>query len=100
MRLGVILQEYRFLSIDQRRLFLDECCLYSLRLLTIQGSSDDLTFFQKLIMDNSSCCPPNTQQNLVWVQGSLERMWYRISRRQPMIRTLRFRIQDPFCVAG
>ncbi|CAH2014640.1 unnamed protein product [Acanthoscelides obtectus] len=33
------------------------------------------------MMDNSSCCPPNTQQNLVWVQGSLGRMWYRISKR-------------------
>ncbi|CAH2021524.1 unnamed protein product [Acanthoscelides obtectus] len=51
-------------------------------------------------MNNSSCCPPNTQQNLVGVQGSLGRMWYRISRRQPMIRTLRIRIQDPFFVAG
>ncbi|CAH2013218.1 unnamed protein product [Acanthoscelides obtectus] len=58
----------------------------------MQVSSDGLTPFQKLIMDNSSCCPPNTQQNLVWVQGSLERVWYRISRRQPMIRTLRSRI--------
>ncbi|CAH2006289.1 unnamed protein product [Acanthoscelides obtectus] len=67
MRHGVILQEYHFLPIDQRRLFQDECCLYSLKLLTIQVSSDG--FFQKLIMDNSSCCPPNTKQNLVRVQG-------------------------------
>ncbi|CAH1970059.1 unnamed protein product [Acanthoscelides obtectus] len=51
-------------------------------------------------MDSSSCCPPNTQQNLVWVQGGLVRMWYRISRRQPIIRTLRIQIQDPFFVAG
>ncbi|CAH1966784.1 unnamed protein product [Acanthoscelides obtectus] len=51
-------------------------------------------------MDKSSCCPPNTQQNLVWVQGSLWRVWYRISRRRPMIRTLRIRIQDPFFFAG
>ncbi|CAH1974060.1 unnamed protein product [Acanthoscelides obtectus] len=51
-------------------------------------------------MDNSSCCPPNKQHNLVWVQGSLGHVWYRISRRQPMIRTLRIRIQDPFFVAG
>ncbi|CAH2004658.1 unnamed protein product, partial [Acanthoscelides obtectus] len=58
---------------DQRSLFLDECCLYSLKLLTIQVSSDGLTPFQKPIMDNSSCWPPNTQQNLVWVQGSLAR---------------------------
>ncbi|CAH2005061.1 unnamed protein product [Acanthoscelides obtectus] len=93
-------QEYHFLPIDQRRLFLDECCLYSLKLLTIQVSSDGLTPFQKLIMNNSSCCPLNTQQNLVWVQGSLGRAWYRISRRQSMIRTLRIRIQDPFFVAG
>ncbi|CAH1983198.1 unnamed protein product [Acanthoscelides obtectus] len=50
-------------------------------------------------MDNSSCCPPNNK-NLVWVQGSLERVWYRISRRQPIIRTRRIRIQDPFFVAG
>ncbi|CAH2006718.1 unnamed protein product, partial [Acanthoscelides obtectus] len=64
-----------FLLIDQRRLFLDECCLYSLKLFTIQVSSDGLTPFQKLIMDNSSCCPPNTQQNLVWVQGSFGRVW-------------------------
>ncbi|CAH2004953.1 unnamed protein product, partial [Acanthoscelides obtectus] len=90
-------QEYQFLWIDQRRLLLDECCLYSLKLLTIQVSSDG---FQKLITDNSSCCPPNTQQNLVWLQGSLGRVWYRVSRRQPMIRTLRIRIQDPFFVAG
>ncbi|CAH1958732.1 unnamed protein product [Acanthoscelides obtectus] len=73
MRLDVILQEYHFLPIDQRMLFLDACCLYSLKLLTIQVISDGLTPFQKLIMDNSSCCPPNTQQNLVWVQGSLGR---------------------------
>ncbi|CAH1988704.1 unnamed protein product [Acanthoscelides obtectus] len=92
MRLGVILQEYHFLPIDQRRLFLDECCLYSLELLTIQVSSDGLTLFQKLIMDNSSCCPPNRQQNLVWAQGSLGGVWYCISRRQPMIGTLRIRI--------
>ncbi|CAH1990675.1 unnamed protein product, partial [Acanthoscelides obtectus] len=65
---------YHLLPIDQRRLFLDECCLYSLKLLTIQVSSDGLTPFQKLIMDNSSCCPPSTQQNLVWVLGSLGRM--------------------------
>ncbi|CAH2013785.1 unnamed protein product, partial [Acanthoscelides obtectus] len=65
---------YHFLPIDQRRLFL-ECCLYSLKLFTIQVSSDGLTPFQKLIKDNSSCCPPNTQQNLVWVQGSLGRVW-------------------------
>ncbi|CAH1981461.1 unnamed protein product, partial [Acanthoscelides obtectus] len=77
-----------------------ECCLYSLKLLTIQVSSDGLIPFQKLIMDNSSCCPPNTQQNVVWVQGSLGRVWYRISRRQPMILTLRIRIQDPFFVTG
>ncbi|CAH1965492.1 unnamed protein product [Acanthoscelides obtectus] len=82
------------------RTALDECCLYSLMLLTIQVSSDGLTPFQKLIMDNSSCCPPNTQQNLVWVQGSLGRVRYRISGRQPMIRTLRIRIQDLFFVAG
>ncbi|CAH1997409.1 unnamed protein product, partial [Acanthoscelides obtectus] len=88
-----------FLPIDQRRLFLDECCLYSLKLLTIQVSSDGLIHFQKLIMDNSGCCPPNTQQNLVWVQGSLGRVWYRISRRQPMIRTLKIPIQDQFFVA-
>ncbi|CAH1992540.1 unnamed protein product, partial [Acanthoscelides obtectus] len=50
-----------FLLIDQGRLSLDECCLYSLKLLTIQVSSDGLTPFQKLIMDNSSCCPSNTQ---------------------------------------
>ncbi|CAH1986391.1 unnamed protein product, partial [Acanthoscelides obtectus] len=81
-------------------LFLDESCLYSLKLLTKQASSDGLTPFQKLIMDNSSCCPPNTQQNPVWVQGSLGRVWYRMSRRQPMIRTLRIRTQDPFFVAG
>ncbi|CAH1984794.1 unnamed protein product [Acanthoscelides obtectus] len=43
MRLGVILQEYHFLPIDQRRLFLDECCLYWLELLTIQVSSYGLT---------------------------------------------------------
>ncbi|CAH1962523.1 unnamed protein product [Acanthoscelides obtectus] len=98
MRLGVILQEYHFLPIDQRRLFLDECCLYLLRLLKIQVSSYGLTPFQKL--DNSSCCLPNTQENLVWVQRSLGRVWYRISRRQPVIRTLRIRIQDPFLVAG
>ncbi|CAH2007306.1 unnamed protein product [Acanthoscelides obtectus] len=73
---------------------------YSLKLLTIQVSSYGLTPFQKLIMDNSSCSPPNTQQNLVWVQGSLGRVWYGISRRQPVIRTLRIRIQDPFFVAG
>ncbi|CAH2010822.1 unnamed protein product [Acanthoscelides obtectus] len=30
MRLGVILQGYHFLPIDQRRLFLDESYLYSL----------------------------------------------------------------------
>ncbi|CAH2016414.1 unnamed protein product, partial [Acanthoscelides obtectus] len=75
------------LPIDQRRLFLDECCLYSLKLPTIQVSSDSLTPFQKLIMNNSSCCPPNTQQNLVWVQGSLGRVDI-------------IRIQDPFFVAG
>ncbi|CAH1991510.1 unnamed protein product, partial [Acanthoscelides obtectus] len=46
-----------FLPIDQRRLLLDECCLYSLKLLTIQVSSEGLTPFQKLIMDNSSCRP-------------------------------------------
>ncbi|CAH1970204.1 unnamed protein product [Acanthoscelides obtectus] len=40
--------------IYQRRLFLDECCLYSLKLLTIQVSNDGLTPFQKLIMDKSS----------------------------------------------
>ncbi|CAH1954510.1 unnamed protein product [Acanthoscelides obtectus] len=51
-------------------------------------------------MDNSSCCPPHTQQKLVWVQGSLGRVWYLISRRQPMTQTLRIRIQDPFFVAG
>ncbi|CAH1988035.1 unnamed protein product [Acanthoscelides obtectus] len=62
MRLGVILREYHFLPIDQRRLFLEERCLYSLKLLTIQVSSDGLTPFQKLIMDTSSCCPANTQQ--------------------------------------
>ncbi|CAH1971918.1 unnamed protein product, partial [Acanthoscelides obtectus] len=89
-----------FLPIDQRRLFLDECCLYSLKLLTIQVSSDGSTTFRELIMDNSSCCPPHTHQNLVWVQGSLGRMWYRITRRQPMIRTPRIRIQDPFFVAA
>ncbi|CAH1995396.1 unnamed protein product, partial [Acanthoscelides obtectus] len=89
-----------FLPIDQRRLFLNECCLYSLKLLTIQISSDGLTLFQKLIMDNSSCCPPNTQQNIVWVPESLGRVWYRISRQQPMIQTLKIRIQDPFFVAG
>ncbi|CAH1964513.1 unnamed protein product [Acanthoscelides obtectus] len=100
MELGVILQEYHFLPIDQRRLLLDECCLYSLQLLTIQVSSDGLTPFQQLIMDNFSCCPPNTQQNLVWVQESLGRVWCRMSRRQPMIPTLRVRIQDPFFVAG
>ncbi|CAH1954861.1 unnamed protein product [Acanthoscelides obtectus] len=99
MRLGVIVQEYRFLTIDQRRLFLDECYLYSLKMLTIQVISDGLNPFQKLIQDNSSCCSPNTQQNPVWVQGSLGRVWYRISRRQAMIRTLRIRIQDPLFVA-
>ncbi|CAH1958685.1 unnamed protein product [Acanthoscelides obtectus] len=51
-------------------------------------------------MDNSSFCPPNTQQNIIWVQESLGRVWYRISRRHPMIRTLRIRIQGPFFVAG
>ncbi|CAH1990472.1 unnamed protein product [Acanthoscelides obtectus] len=67
MRLGIILQEYHFLSIDQTRLFLDECCLSSLKLLTVQVSSDGLTPFQKFMMDNNcSCCSPNTQQNLVW----------------------------------
>ncbi|CAH1958979.1 unnamed protein product [Acanthoscelides obtectus] len=100
MRLSVILQEYYFLPIDQRRLFLDDCCLYLLKLLTIQVSSGGLTPFQKLIMDNSSYCPPNTEQNFAWVQGSLGRVWYRIYRRQPMIRTLRIRIQDPFFVVG
>ncbi|CAH1990410.1 unnamed protein product [Acanthoscelides obtectus] len=33
------------------------------------------------MMGNSSCCPPNTQRNLVWVQGSPGRVWYRISKR-------------------
>ncbi|CAH1970088.1 unnamed protein product [Acanthoscelides obtectus] len=82
------------------RLLLDECCMYSLQLLIIQVSSVGWTPFQKLIMYNSSCCPPNTQQSLAWMQGSLGRVWYRISTRQPMIRTLRSRIQDPFFIAG
>ncbi|CAH2000478.1 unnamed protein product [Acanthoscelides obtectus] len=47
-------------------MFLDECCLYSLKLLTIKVSSDGLTRFQKLIMENSTSCRPNTQQNLAW----------------------------------
>ncbi|CAH1955001.1 unnamed protein product [Acanthoscelides obtectus] len=51
-------------------------------------------------MDSSSCYPPNTQQNLLWVQGNLGRVWYRISRRQPMIRTLIIRIRDLFFIAG
>ncbi|CAH2010468.1 unnamed protein product [Acanthoscelides obtectus] len=88
MRLSVILQKYHFLPIDRRRQFL-------------LVSTDDLTPFQTLIMDNSSCCPPNTQQNLVCVPRSLWRVWYQISRRQLiMILTLRIRIQDPFFVAG
>ncbi|CAH1983136.1 unnamed protein product [Acanthoscelides obtectus] len=49
-------------------------------------------------MDTSCCCPPDTRQNLVWVQGSLGRVCYRISRRQPMIQMLRIRIQDLFFV--
>ncbi|CAH2011610.1 unnamed protein product [Acanthoscelides obtectus] len=87
-------------QIDQRRMFLDECCLYSLKLLTIQVSSDVLTPLQKLIMDNSSSCPPNTQQKIVWVQRILNRVGYRIGKRQPMIRMLRIRTRDRFFVAG
>ncbi|CAH1984111.1 unnamed protein product [Acanthoscelides obtectus] len=71
------MQAYHFLPIDQRRLILDECCLYSLKLLTIQVSSDGLTSFQKQFHLLSTKHIKKT----VWVQGSLGLVWYRISRR-------------------
>ncbi|CAH1980744.1 unnamed protein product, partial [Acanthoscelides obtectus] len=90
-----ILQEYHFLPIDQRKLFLDECCLYSLKLLITQVCSDSLTLFQRLIMDKSK----HTTKPCLGIRKP-GRMWYRISRRQLMIQALRVRIQDPFFVAG
>ncbi|CAH1959482.1 unnamed protein product, partial [Acanthoscelides obtectus] len=57
------------LPIDQRRLFLDVCCLYSLKLLTIQVSSDGLTPFQKLTNGQFQLLSTKHTTKLVWMQG-------------------------------
>ena len=70
MRSGVIVVEDNTSSIGQFWAFAGDGRLQFVELRTVFFRVDGLARRQQLIVDNTFVIPPNTQQNLFWVEAS------------------------------